>query len=164
MAMTQDINVPNECGACNFNGNTGRPVPGDGPLDARIMLIGQNPGAEEVKAGKPFVGNSGKYLNRILSQNGIKREDIYITNVVKCKTPENRKPTALEIKHCIPFLIEEIKRVSPKVIVLMGEVAQKTPRMEGIQYIETYHPMAALRFPKMREKFKEDFARLREYA
>ncbi len=136
-------------------------VPGEGPCRARVMIIGQNPGAEEEKQGRPFVGNSGRLLNRALKESSLKREDIYITNVVKFKTPENRKPTAQEIRDAMPELIAEIKQVKPEIIILLGEVAWQTPRFEGIKYIETYHPAAALGFPKFREKFEADFRELK---
>lgn len=137
-------------------------VPPEGPRKARIMLVGQSPGREEVGQGKPFVGRSGRYLNRVLAKNGLQRKDLFITNVVKQGTPGNRKPTAAEIKRWMPCLIEEIERVKPKVIVLMGKVAQETPHLKGVRYIETYHPTAAMRFPKARKKFEEDFKKLKE--
>ncbi len=125
------------------------------------MLIGQNPGKEEVKQGRPFVGKAGKFLDEILRQKGIDRKGLFITNVVKEPTPDNRKPTAREIEYWIPYLEQEITRVSPRVIVLMGTVAWKTPRIEGIKYLETYHPAAAMRFSKARKRFEEDFENLR---
>ncbi|MFO8010772.1 MAG: uracil-DNA glycosylase [Dehalococcoidia bacterium] len=135
---------------------------GEGPEDADVMLVGQNPGREEVKQGRPFVGRSGKYLDRVLQQNGLDRNKLYLTGVVKEPTPDNRKPVADEINYWMPYLIEEIKQVRPKIIVLMGKVAWQTPRMEGIEYIETYHPAAAMRFPQARERFERDIKRLRE--
>jgi len=84
-------------------------VLGEGPSHAIIMLIGQNPGEEEIKRGKPFVGRSGKYLNTVLIKNNIDRSKLYITSVVKQSTPRNRKPTEQEIKYWMPYLIDEIK-------------------------------------------------------
>lgn len=135
-------------------------VPGEGPDYAQIMLIGQNPGKDEVKQGRPFVGRSGKYLNEVLKKNNIDRRKIYITSIVKQATPRNRKPTAQEIRQWMPYLVNEIRAVKPKTIVLMGKIAQKAPRLEGIKYIETYHPAAAMRFPSAREKFERDFEKL----
>jgi DNA polymerase len=137
-------------------------VEGEGPLDAEVMLIGQNPGREEDKTGRPFVGRAGTYLNKVLRKNGIKREKIYITSVVKCRTPRNRKPTQKEIKASIPYLVKQIKKIDPKIIVLMGKVAWKIPRMEDRYYIQTYHPAAAMRFPKVRKKFESDFKKLKK--
>lgn len=152
-------NTGTECLRCGL-GN--KPVLGEGPQTARVMLIGQNPGAEEEKQGRPFVGRSGKYLDRVLQVNNIKRQDLFITSVVKCRTVGNQKPTESEIASCLPLLIKQIERVQPKVIVLMGEVAWRTPRLEGIEYLVTYHPAAAMRFNKIRIKFETDFTKLRE--
>ena len=136
---------------------------GEGPEDADVMLIGQNPGKKEVKEGRPFVGRSGKYLDKVLYQNGIERSSLYLTGVVKESTPGNRKPTAGEIKKWMPILVDEIKRIKPRIVVLMGWVAWQTPRCRWIKYIETYHPAAAMRFPGIREKFEKDIRQLARY-
>lgn len=133
---------------------------GEGNLNAKIMLIGQNPGAEEKRLGRPFVGKSGKYLNKILEKNKIKRKDLYITSVVNLNTPKNRKPNKKEINFFMPYIIQKVKIINPKIVVLMGTVAWKIPKIGGIKYIKTYHPAAAMRFSKMREKFKKDFEML----
>lgn len=135
-------------------------VLGEGPRHARIMLIGQNPGQEEVKQGRPFVGRSGKYLDKVFIENNIDRSKLFITSVVKQPTPRNRRPTEKEIRYWMPYLIDEIRQIKPKIIVLMGKVAWKAPRFEGIKYIEMYHPAAAMRFPKARDRFKKDFEKL----
>ena len=137
-------------------------VLGGGPPNARIMLVGQNPGKEEAERGRPFVGKSGKYLDQTLKKNGLDRSKLYITSVVKETTPGNRMPTSSEITRWMPHLLEEIRRVRPKIVVLMGKVASKTPRSKGIKYIETYHPAAAMRFPKARERFENDFQKLKD--
>jgi uracil-DNA glycosylase len=154
-----DQNVEN-CLTCSLR--DAKPVTGEGPMNALIMLIGQNPGSEENKQGRPFVGRSGKYLNQVLRKVRLKREELYITSVVKCYTPRNRKPTMREIQSCLPLLIEQIKQIHPRLVVLMGQVAWQTPRIKGIKYIETYHPAAAMRFPKIRKKFENDFTRIKE--
>jgi DNA polymerase len=125
------------------------------------MLVGQNPGREEVKQGRPFVGRAGQYLNRVLQKKGLDRSKLYITAAVKEPTPGNRKPKADEIKRWMPCLEAEIQRVKPDLIVLMGQVAWKTPRFEGIAYMETYHPAAAMRFPKIRDRFEKDMDKLK---
>ena len=135
-------------------------VPGEGPIPARLMLIGQNPGREELKIGKPFVGRSGKYLDSILSRNGIDRGKIYITSVVKQGTPHNRYPKKDEIRYWMPRIVEEIGEVKPEIVVLMGTLAWTVPRLPGIQYIQTYHPSAAMRFPAIRLKFEKDISEL----
>jgi DNA polymerase len=137
-------------------------VSGEGPPNAEVMLIGQNPGREEARQGRPFVGKSGKYLAAVLRKNNIDRSKLYITSVVKETTPGNRSPTAQEISYWMPFLLEEIRQVKPKIVVLMGKVAWKAPRLEAIEYIETYHPAAAMRFSGAREKFEDDFKKLAE--
>ena len=134
---------------------------GEGPKGAAVMLVGQNPGKEEVKQGRPFVGRSGQYLNSVLEKYGLDRSRMYITGVVKEPTPGNRKPKAAEIKRWMPCLEAEITEVNPNVIVLMGRVAWKTPRFEGIDYIETYHPAAAMRFPKIKKTFEQDMKKLK---
>ncbi len=135
---------------------------GEGPKRAAVMLVGQNPGREEIKQRRPFVGRAGQYLNKVLQKYGLDREKLYLTGVVKEGTPHNRKPTAGEIDKWMPCLESEIRTVKPDIIVLMGRVAWKTPRFEGIEYIETYHPAAAMRFPRIREKFEKDMGRLRQ--
>jgi uracil-DNA glycosylase len=139
-------------------------VAGEGPRTAEIMLIGQNPGREEAKQGRPFVGRSGRYLDMVLARNNLDRSKLYITSVVKETTPGNRKPTPEEIERWMPYLVQEIRRVKPKTIVLMGTVAWRTPRLQGIHYIETYHPAAAMRFPKATDKFERDFGRLGKWS
>ena len=151
--------APPDTKCCDFPG-AGRLVPGEGPAHTRAMIIGQNPGAEEEKQGRPFVGPSGRFLSAILKRNNIDREKVYITNVIKCKTPENRKPTKKEIEACLPELTAEIAKIKSAVIVLMGKVAWQTPRLEGIRYIETYHRAAAARFTRFRPKFEDDIARI----
>jgi uracil-DNA glycosylase len=113
---------------------------GEGPKNAAVMLVGQNPGREEVKQGRPFVGRSGRYLNKVLHKKGIDRDKLYLTGIVKEPTPGNRKPNAKEIKRWMPCLEAEIEEIKPSVIVLLGRVAAKALRYEGIDYIETYHP------------------------
>lgn len=136
-------------------------VPGEGPADAEVMLIGQNPGREEARQGRPFVGRSGRYLDEVLRKSGLDRRKLYISGVVKETTPGNRMPNAREIERWMPVLLEEIRRLRPKVIVLMGRLAWQVPRYEGIDYIETVHPAAAMRFPTARKRFESDFARLK---
>ncbi len=140
--------------------NARNAVPGEGDPGAKIMLVGQNPGKKEDETGKPFVGRAGQYLDRILQKNGVERKNLFITSVVKHASPNNRKPRADEIDACMPFLEEQIRLIQPKIIILMGKVAWKTPRKSSIEYIETYHPAAAMRFPEIRKKFENDFKKV----
>ena len=150
------------CRKCRLWQGAKNAVPGEGPLHAKLMLVGQNPGAEEDKTGMPFVGRAGKFLNKALAENGIIREELFVTNIVKHVTPKNRKPSPDEIAACAPYLEEHIKTIKPKIVVLMGTVAWQAPRVEGVEYVETYHPSAAMRFTKIRKKFEEDFRVLKE--
>jgi DNA polymerase len=148
------------CRKCRLWQGATYAVPGEGPENAKVMLVGQNPGKEEDKTGRPFVGRAGKLLDKVLTENGIKREDLFITNIVKHITPENRKPFADEIRACVPYLTTQISIIKPKKIVLMGVAARETPREEGVEYFEILHPSAALRFEFMRKKFKEQVQEL----
>jgi uracil-DNA glycosylase family 4 len=149
------------CRKCRLWQDAKQAVPGEGPATAKMMLVGQNPGAEEDKKGKPFIGRAGKFLNKILAKNGIRREEAFVTNIVKHLSPENRKPSPDEIAACAPYLEAQIKTIKPKIVMLMGKVAWQAPRVEGVTYVETYHPSAAMRFTKMRKRFEEDFNALK---
>ena len=148
------------CRKCQLWQTSTYGVPGEGPVDAKIMFVGQNPGSEEDKTGKPFIGRAGKFLTKTLAEFGIKREEVYITNIVKHTSPENRKPYPDEITACLPYLTQQIALIKPKIIVLLGASAKETPRVEGIKYFEIVHPSAAMRFTKMREKFKIQISEL----
>jgi uracil-DNA glycosylase family 4 len=150
------------CRKCRLWRDAKNAVPGEGPSNARIMLVGQNPGAEEDKTGRPFVGRSGKFLNAVLNKNGLDRGALFITSVVKHKSPGNRTPKPDEIGACLPYLDCQISSIKPEIIVLMGTVARQVSRVEGVMYVETYHPSAAMRFTKMRRKFEEDFRTLKQ--
>jgi uracil-DNA glycosylase family 4 len=150
------------CRKCRLWKDAKNAVPGEGPLNARVMLVGQNPGAEEDKTGRPFVGRAGKFLTKVLAANGFNREELFITNLVKHTSPKNRKPLPDEIEACAPYLEEQIKVIKPRLVVLMGVVAWQAPRVEGIEYIKTVHPSAAMRFAKMRKRFEEYFEALKK--
>lgn len=151
-----------KCRKCRLWKSAKNAVPGEGPLNAKVMLVGQNSGAEEDKTGRPFVGRAGKFLNKVLAKNGFNREELFITNLVKHTSPNNRKPLPDEIAACAPYLEKQVKTIKPKIIVLMGAVAWQAPRVEGAEYIETVHPSAAMRFTKMRKRFEEDFSALKK--
>jgi uracil-DNA glycosylase family 4 len=162
MALTELNAQIRTCRKCRLWQGAKNAVPGEGPPNARIMLVGQNPGAEEDKTGRPFVGRAGKFLNKMLAENGFNRDELFITNLVKHTSPKNRKPLPDEIAACAPYLLEQIKAIKPKLVVLMGTVAWQAPRVEGVEYVETVHPSAAMRFTKMRKRFEEDFSALRK--
>jgi len=144
------------CRKCRLWQEAKHGVPGEGPLNAKVMLVGQNPGADEDETGRPFVGRAGKFLTKVLDENGIKREDVFITNIVKHISPQNRKPYPDEVAACLPYLNTQISAIKPKIIVLLGASAKDTPRLEGIEYMQVIHPSAAMRFNNMRETSSED--------
>ena len=152
-------------------------VPGEGGREARIMVIGEAPGAEEDRQGLPFVGRSGKYLTSLFDSIGLKREDVFITSCVKCRPPKNRVPVSYELKTCKEnWLSQQITLLDPKLIILVGGVALSTVlgkknlrelhgkvvREGGRKYFVTFHPAAALRFPRLREEMKKDFLALKK--
>jgi uracil-DNA glycosylase family 4 len=159
----EDLNTQiKQCRKCRLWKDGKNAVPGEGPAYTTLMLVGQNPGAEEDKAGRPFVGRAGKFLNKVLSENGIDRNEIFVTNIVKHVTPQNRTPFPDEVQACVPYLAAQIALVKPRIVLLMGKVAEQAPRIDGVKYIVTVHPSAAMRFTKMRKRFTADFAALKE--
>jgi uracil-DNA glycosylase family 4 len=128
-------------------------IPGEGPKNAKIMLIGEAGGREEEKLGRPFVGRAGKFLDKQLKLHEIDRKKVYITNVVKirCIGP----PTDRQIKKYLSILKKELKQIRPKIIVLLGKTAARSvPINTDATYIELPHPSAAMRFTKMKRKFE----------
>ncbi len=165
-----------KCTACPLWKRATLAVPGEGPKEAKIMIIGEAPGEEEDRQGLPFVGKSGKFLDRMLEIAGIARKDVFITNVVKHRPPNNRAPKSSEIKICKElWLDKQIEILKPKLIIVLGAIALKTltketsvEKLHGkgikkdiLKYFVTYHPSAALRFPNIRKKMEEDFRKLK---
>ena len=146
-------------------------VPGAGPAPARLMLVGEAPGREEDLSGKPFVGRGGRLLDRALEQAGLDRSEIFITSVIKCRPPNNRKPLKKETTSCLPYLEAQIKIVRPKVVCLLGNTAAAAVLgRQGIQalrgriwqerFVVTYHPAAVLRNKNLMADFVSDLERL----
>lgn len=149
---------------------------GNGPVPAKIMGIGEAPGFREEEIEKPFQGAAGKYLDQVLERSGLKRSDIYLTNVVKCRPPNNRTPTPAEMKACHPYLAKEILAVRPEWVLLLGAAALSWLDMSGvmkshgqvisrgyINYFITVHPSACLHNPANKPLFEQDirtFAKL----
>lgn len=165
------------CTACPLHKNRTLAVPGDGPADAQIMIIGEAPGQEEDRTGLPFVGRSGKLLTELLESVGIHRKDIFITNTVKCRPEHNRKPEPEEMSTCKTlWLDKQIALIEPQVIVIVGNTALqsvlgrtgvtalhgKTIQKDGKTYFITFHPSAALRFTQTKELMKQDFIQLKK--
>ncbi len=150
---------------------SGRLVKGEGPLDSRVMVIGQAPGRFEDISGRPFIGASGRLLDRLLGIAGLKREEVYITSVVQFFPPKNRKPSDREITECLPFLKRQMEVIRPKVTVLLGAVSAGTlvgkgkvmsehgtfVRKDGTAYFVTLHPAAGVRLKKNVPILENDF-------
>ncbi len=111
------------CKACPLHETRINPVPGEGSLDTPIIFVGEGPGEEEDRTGRPFVGKAGQMLNKLLKEVGLSRDKVYITNVVKCRPPGNRVPTNQEMAACSHFLMAQIQIINPKVIVALGSTA-----------------------------------------
>lgn len=167
-----------EC-PCGLRETAIQAVPGDGNPDADILFIGEAPGKNEDEQGKPFVGAAGKFLSEMLATINLKREDIYITNVVKYRPPNNRDPEPEEIEACMPWLHEQIKIIEPKIIVTLGRHAmehfipgKKISEVHGQAFrrkfddigeqvfFALYHPAAALYNGGMRATLIEDFKKI----
>ncbi len=166
------------CKRCQLYAGAQSLVFGEGSANARMMFIGEAPGAEEDIQGRPFVGAAGQLLNRLLNKMGLPREEVYITNVVKSRPPGNRDPLPEEIEACLPFLKMQIATIRPRVIVTLGKISTQTllntkepltrlrgqwQRYDQIRVMPTFHPSYLLRFPKERQKTWEDMQRVLEY-
>lgn len=163
------------CQKCPLGRMRTQAVPGEGPADAEIMFIGEAPGYHEDRLGRPFVGASGRLLGKLLAGIHLSREDVYITNVVKCRPPSNRDPLPLEIESCIPWLHQQIAFIDPLVIITLGRfsMAQFFPataritRVHGQPIIRDdravvpmFHPAAALRNANWMRDMIADFAQI----
>lgn len=169
--LEQVAQLVRRCEACGLCKERTNAVPGEGPSDARLMVIGEGPGANEDEQGRPFVGRAGSLLNDILSAMGCPRETVYITNIVKCRPPGNRNPERDEKEQCLPYLRRQIALVRPDVILALGSVAactlletkaslgslrNRVHRFCGIPLVVTYHPAALLRNPNWKKPTWDD--------
>jgi DNA polymerase len=151
-------------------------VPGEGPEDAEIIFIGEAPGFHEDQQGRPFVGAAGQFLEELLDSISLKREEVFIANVIKCRPPGNRDPLPEEIEACKPFLDRQIELIQPKLVVTLGRfsMARAFPKARisrihgqprkigGVIYYPMYHPAAALHQPSLRGTVEEDMRRIPE--
>ncbi len=165
------------CTRCDLAKSRTQAVPGDGPANAQIVFIGEAPGFYEDQQGKPFVGPSGQLLNELLASIGMKREDVYITNVVKCRPPQNRDPQPEEMEACRVWLDTQLELIKPKVVITISryamarwfpnkkisEIHGKAQRFGDLVVVAMYHPAAALRAYNLRKVLEEDFKKLPEY-
>lgn len=167
------------CQRCPLATGRTKAVPGEGPSYTKIMLIGEAPGKDEDLSGKPFVGRAGRLLNSVLESVGTKRADVFVTNIVKCRPPDNRLPTRRERETCRDaYLYKQTEIVRPKVVVLLGrtavqailgidslrEVRGKVVAGGMVRYLCTYHPAAVLRNPNLRETMVEDLRKIHSTA
>ncbi len=164
------------CTRCALHRGRTHAVPGEGPADARVMLIGEGPGYHEDRQGRPFVGASGQFLTELLALAGLQRSDVFIGNVIKCRPPQNRDPLPDEIETCTTFLQRQIAAINPDVIVTLGRFSMALyapneritrihgqPRtVDGRLIVPMMHPAAALHQPKNRALIEDDFRRLPE--
>ena len=173
--LAQEILV---CRLCALSESRRIAVPGEGPIDAEIMFVGEGPGEQEDRTGRPFVGAAGQLLNKLLAQAGLSRSDVYITNIVKCRPPGNRDPQPGEVAACRPYLEAQIALITPRVICLlgrpathallsptasMGRVHGAPQEVDGITYVPLYHPAAALHQPSLGTALVQDMERLKQF-
>jgi len=163
------------CTRCSLSHNRTLAVPGEGPSDAKIIFIGEAPGRDEDVSGRPFVGRAGKLLDECLKEAGILRQEVFITSVIKCRPPDNRKPLKSELDACSVYLRQQISLINPKLICLMGNVAasavlqrQGIAKLRGIffddRFFVTYHPAAVVRNKNLKVELISDFIKLRKRA
>jgi uracil-DNA glycosylase family 4 len=164
----------NGCHACALATGRTRAVPGEGPVDAEILLIGEGPGYYEDQQGRPFVGAAGQFLETLLASIGLKRTDVFIANVVKCRPPGNRDPLPEELAACSHWMTEQIDILQPKVVVTLGRysLARFLPgqpigkihgqeKKVGSQWVmPMYHPAAALHQGSLRKTIEDDFKKI----
>jgi uracil-DNA glycosylase len=166
------------CTRCGLSGTRTNAVPGSGPCPADIMIVGEAPGFNEDAQGKPFVGQAGKLLDTLLAGIDLRREDVYITNVLKCRPPQNRDPMPNEVDACAPYLNGQLKLVEPKVVIVLGRhalerllpghgpisrVHGQMVERGGIKYVAVYHPAAALHNGSLVDDLQADFLSVRRY-
>jgi DNA polymerase len=172
--IAAEVNV---CTLCKLHHGTIKAVPGEGPADAKIMFIGEAPGFNEDRQGRPFVGAAGKFLEELLALAGLRRGDVFIANVVKHRPPNNRDPEPDEIAACAGYLERQIAAINPRVIVTLGRFSmskwfqgEKISRIHGQPkqvggrlIVPMMHPAAALHQPQNRPLIEADFRRLPEF-
>jgi len=162
------------CGKCNLYLTRNRSVPGEGPINAQMLFIGEGPGFNENEMGRPFVGQAGKFLDELICHAGYQRKDVFITNVVKCRPPENRDPLPDELTACAVYLDQQIATINPDIIVTLGRfsMAKFFPmaRISAIHgkaawvgerlIVPMFHPAAALHQPNLKNDIIADFKAL----
>jgi uracil-DNA glycosylase family 4 len=174
MTLEQLEEAVHSCTLCSLHQGRTQAVPGEGPLSADIMFIGEGPGFHEDRQGRPFVGAAGKFLEELLASIGMTREQVYIANVVKCRPPGNRDPLPDELSACEPYLERQIQLIKPRVIVTLGRFSMyryfpgaaiskihgQPKRVGNAMVVPMFHPAAALHQPKWRPLVEADFKKL----
>lgn len=164
------------CQKCQLGRMRTHAVPGEGPSQATIMFIGEAPGFHEDRQGRPFVGAAGKYLEELLASIGLKRDDVFIANVIKCRPPGNREPLPDEIDACRPYLDRQIDLIHPRMIITLGrysmaryfpgasisQVHGQAKRSGSVIYYPMFHPAAGLHQPRWRPMIEADIKRIPE--
>ena len=159
------------CERCMLHHSRKLAVPGEGPTNADILFIGEGPGFYENEQGRPFVGAAGKYLEELLAKINLKREDVFIANVIKCRPPSNRDPLPDELAACSDYLERQIQAINPKVIVTLGrfsmarflpnakisDIHGQSFKIKGRLVVPMFHPAAALHQPSLRTSVERDF-------
>ncbi|HSS93307.1 MAG TPA: uracil-DNA glycosylase [Candidatus Dormibacteraeota bacterium] len=166
------------CVKCGLHATRTQAVPGVGPVPADIMIVGEAPGFNEDRQGEPFVGAAGKLLDTLLARIGLARADVYITNVLKCRPPQNRDPMPNEAESCSPYLARQLAMIQPKVVLILGRHALERllpgqgsiTRVHGslvrrgdVAYVPLYHPAAALHNGSLVADLEQDFDRVKAY-
>lgn len=177
--LKREAEIVERCRKCSLGFQRTHAVYGDGDEYAEILFLGEAPGAEEDRQGLPFVGRAGQLLNRLLEQVGLRRSEVYIGNLLKCRPPENRDPLPEELAACRPYLDRQIAVIKPRIIVCLGLYAaqgilntkESMARLRNSQHnigdiviIPTYHTAAALRFPGYKQQIYDDLCRARDLA
>ena len=172
--LMNDMRACEKCRLCQGRTNV---VPGEGNPNAELMFVGEGPGQEEDRQGRPFVGPSGELLTRMIHAIGMERSECYIANIVKCRPPGNRNPSPDEAQACLDYLRAQTLLIRPRIIVLLGKVAAATLlkqeifitrdhgswfEKKGILFMPTYHPSALLRDPGKKRDAWEDFKKVRD--
>jgi uracil-DNA glycosylase family 4 len=173
-ALTKLYQEMASCRQCELAKYRNRVVPGEGAEDAEIVFIGEAPGWHEDQQGRPFVGSAGQFLEELLASIGLKREEVYICNVIKCRPPQNRDPLPIEIRTCQPWLDRQLELIHPKLVVTLGryslarffpgetisKVHGKTRKEGDVLYYAMYHPAAALHQQSLRQTIQADMLKI----
>ena len=177
MLWSEIASAVDVCDKCRLCAGRTHTVFGEGNINAELMFVGEGPGQEEDRQGRPFVGPSGELLTKMIHAIGMERSDCFIANVVKCRPPMNRNPAPDEIAACMPYLLEQVRIIRPKIIVMLGKVSANTLlkqevfitrehgswfERKGVYMMPTFHPSFLLRDASKKRDAWEDFKKIRE--